>query len=298
MFKKGYSAGSIFLALLMFGMVLANMGGVAGAALTDGLVAYYPFNGNANDESGSGNGNNGVVHGATLTTDRFGNANKAYSFNNSYIEIADSNSLDIGTNSYTTVAWIKTNDVSTQGRIFSKGASGCEIGYMMRLDATTHSITIENSNTKGGCYIVLTSSTLIDDNKWHFVVAVVERSSGAKIYIDGKIDASTNKDTSGLSVANGLNAKIGMSYINPMEPFNGSIDDVRIYNRALSDAEVQQLYTEGDSTTNTLTIYRTGSGTVTSNPSGINCGLVCSASFGANTPVTLTATPDSGSTFS
>ena len=45
---------------------------------SQGLVAYYPFNGNANDESG--NGNNGVVHGATLTTDRFGNANAAYDF--------------------------------------------------------------------------------------------------------------------------------------------------------------------------------------------------------------------------
>jgi hypothetical protein len=46
--------------------------------LKDGLVAHYPFNGNANDESG--NGNNGTVNGATLTTDRFGNMNKAYSF--------------------------------------------------------------------------------------------------------------------------------------------------------------------------------------------------------------------------
>ena len=52
---------------------------MAFADLKDGLVAYYPFNGNANDESG--NGNNGTVNGATLTTDRFGNTNKAYSFN-------------------------------------------------------------------------------------------------------------------------------------------------------------------------------------------------------------------------
>ena len=45
---------------------------------TDGLVAYYPFNGNANDESG--NGNHGTVNGATLTTDRDGNENSSYSF--------------------------------------------------------------------------------------------------------------------------------------------------------------------------------------------------------------------------
>ena len=46
---------------------------------TNGLVAYYPFNGNANDASG--NGNNGIVNGATLTTDRLGNMNSAYTFN-------------------------------------------------------------------------------------------------------------------------------------------------------------------------------------------------------------------------
>ncbi|MGK5093982.1 hypothetical protein WDW89_18465 [Deltaproteobacteria bacterium TL4] len=56
---------------------------------TNGLVAYYPFNGNANDESG--NWNNGTVNGATLTTDRHGNANKAYSFDGAddYINIPD-----------------------------------------------------------------------------------------------------------------------------------------------------------------------------------------------------------------
>jgi hypothetical protein len=55
--------------------------------LNDGLVAYYPFNGNANDKSG--NGNHGTVHGATLTEDRFGNADSAYNFDGvyDYIEI-------------------------------------------------------------------------------------------------------------------------------------------------------------------------------------------------------------------
>ena len=58
------------------------------AFLTNGLIAYYPFNGNANDASG--NGNNGTVYGATLTADRFGNPNSAYYFNgtNNYITAA------------------------------------------------------------------------------------------------------------------------------------------------------------------------------------------------------------------
>jgi hypothetical protein len=61
--------------------------------LKNGLVACYPFNTYANDESG--NGNNGIVNGATLTTDRFGKANSAYNFNgSSYIELPDNKSME------------------------------------------------------------------------------------------------------------------------------------------------------------------------------------------------------------
>jgi hypothetical protein len=63
---------------------------------TNGLVGYWGFNGNANDQSG--NGNNGTVNGATLTTDRFGNSNSAYSFDgNDFIEIADNPTLNFTT---------------------------------------------------------------------------------------------------------------------------------------------------------------------------------------------------------
>ena len=78
---------------------------------TNGLVGYWPFNGNANDVSG--NGNNGTVNGATLTNDRNGNANSAYSFDGTtnYIEVADNNTLDL-TNNYTFSVWVKIGDYS------------------------------------------------------------------------------------------------------------------------------------------------------------------------------------------
>ena len=76
---------------------------------SNGLVGYWPFNGNANDESG--NGNNGTVSGATLTNDRNGIANKAYSFNgiSDYITIS-SNALINITGSYSVSFWILTSD--------------------------------------------------------------------------------------------------------------------------------------------------------------------------------------------
>jgi hypothetical protein len=72
---------------------------------TEDLAAYYPFNGNANDESG--NGNHGTVNGLVLTEDRFNIPNRAYRFNgtNGYIQVADDPSLDIR-NENTLSAWI------------------------------------------------------------------------------------------------------------------------------------------------------------------------------------------------
>lgn len=75
---------------------------------TNGLVGYWPFNGNANDESG--NGNNGVVNGATLTSDRFGNVGKAYSFDglSNFIEVANNSSLQ-NTQAFSISAWFYIN---------------------------------------------------------------------------------------------------------------------------------------------------------------------------------------------
>jgi hypothetical protein len=89
---------------------------------SDGLVAWYPFNGNANDESG--NGNHGVVNGATLTSDRFGNAQRAFSLasNPNYISFpsGESSSLNITAN-FSTSVWIKTSVVSSNGGLISFG---------------------------------------------------------------------------------------------------------------------------------------------------------------------------------
>ena len=73
----------------------------------DGLVGWYPFNGNANDESG--NGNHGTVNRATLTSDRFGNSNKAYNFSgNQFIDLGAFSQFN-GANKFTLSLWFKTN---------------------------------------------------------------------------------------------------------------------------------------------------------------------------------------------
>jgi hypothetical protein len=84
----------LFVFLAVAGLIF-TFTGVCFADLNDGLVAYYPFNGNADDESG--NGNHGTVYGATITEDRFGNTESAYSFNSvgnyDFIGVSNSSSL-------------------------------------------------------------------------------------------------------------------------------------------------------------------------------------------------------------
>ena len=74
---------------------------------TNGLVGYWPFNGNANDESG--NGNNGVVNGATLTSDRFGNAGKAYNFSASERDYIVSSQIGMNNLTGTFSSWVEFN---------------------------------------------------------------------------------------------------------------------------------------------------------------------------------------------
>ncbi len=91
------------------GLKTATMAQVPSYVPTNGLVGYWPFNGNANDESG--NGNNGTVNGATLTTDRNGNGNAAYSFDgvDDYIDNT-SNGLPFGNTNRTINCWILNNN--------------------------------------------------------------------------------------------------------------------------------------------------------------------------------------------
>jgi uncharacterized protein (TIGR02145 family) len=102
--------------------------------IDSGLIAYYPFNGNANDKSG--NGHDGIVEGATLTVDRFGNPNSAYYFNGSnIIELSHTDTLNFKNQHFTLIAWtLKENKTPTAYmHIISKGEGGIEAGYLISL---------------------------------------------------------------------------------------------------------------------------------------------------------------------
>jgi hypothetical protein len=228
--------------------------------LKTGLLACYPFNGNANDAFG--NDNNGTVSGATLTNDRFGIPNSAYNFDgNSFIKLGNPN--DFKNNTFTYAAWVKVpvapdfNSLSAysivsigSGQVLSlinRPAEGLFWGF------TTY-------NDENISYDINPSSNLKTDiNTWHHVV--ISRSpTQAKLYVDGTqiMTATTPVPTTATYTSSNplviYQATIGTR---PDETniqfFKGIIDDVHIYNRPLDAAEIRALYDGNTSSTITIT---------------------------------------------
>lgn len=208
---------------------------------TNGLVAYYPFTGNANDSSG--NGNNGVVNGATLTTDRFGKTNSAYSFDgkSSLIKATIPN-LPQGNFDRTISVWVNTNGPFTS---FTNGL-GDVIDYGSYAVQERFSLLITKSLT---CYFSsfsndYTSSIYAGGNLWKHII-LTYKSGVISFYLDGVL-----KEIGKVSSLNtiGTNLQIGNTIpnlVNQNERFSGKIDDIAIYNRVLDSSEIQALYHEG-----------------------------------------------------
>jgi hypothetical protein len=206
------------------------------------LIAHYPFDGNASDASGNAN-NGSLVGGIVSTTDRFGNPNSAYEFNglNSYVSVPNSASLSSPSTACTQAGWVMLYGVSKVGSgfnplIMKSLETTNAFMYRMVANPTYIGAAFNNWNThmSGGQTTPL--------NEWHHV-ATVFNSSTLKIYYDGTLVATQpmvmtiTADTRALT--------IGADVPGVLEIFFGKIDDVRIYNRALSDADVTQLWGGG-----------------------------------------------------
>ena len=235
--KKSQSLKLIFTILLLIISSLAYS-----QNLDKGLVAYYPFNGNANDESG--NNRNGIIYGNPQIVD--GKIGKAYYFNGikDRIEIKNCVSDD-----FTFLVWIKT-DCSNSG---SEGWEGRQIisnensfrdpknlqGRDVMLSVLNNSICLggeEGNNSGKNIY----ASNFITDNNWHFIAASHSGNTAA-IYIDGK---KVIEDKMDLKIESPiLNIAHSISDIQDFNFFKGILDEVKIYNKALTQEEILLEYT-------------------------------------------------------
>ncbi|MBC8384550.1 MAG: LamG domain-containing protein [Candidatus Cloacimonetes bacterium] len=227
-------------------------------------IAFYPFSGNSNDASG--NGNDADVNGATLTPDRFGNANSAYDFDgiDDFIECDEFSQTFTD---YSVSAWINANTlppggwasykgvVTIQTKEYGHNAGSKSINLMVTgntddeylrftLVPSNGSTTFEGINTDSVPFNFI--------NEWVHIVGI--RVGGTwKIYINGTLQYSI--DTGYTSEISFSDHYIDIGQFNCWHGswdenhrdnawWDGKIDDVRIYNRALSESEINSLYHE------------------------------------------------------
>jgi hypothetical protein len=206
---------------------------------TNGLVGWWPFNGNANDESGNGNNGNNIV--GNFTTDRNSIANSSFygDGNGSGINISALNNFPFGNSNRTISTWFKCDMPYPGGdrTLFTYGDN--TFGTRFSIYLTGSSIGVEYMNGS-----VL--SVFVPDQLWHNIVATYNGngSNGILLYLDGVL-LSTNivGPTSSLNTANSFIHNIGN--LNNIYNFSGKYDDIGIWNRVLTPCEIQALYNSG-----------------------------------------------------
>lgn len=220
---------------------------------TNEPIAFYPFNGNSNDESGKGN--HGAVSGAILTVDRFGNPNSAYRFDgNDRIITQANNQLDnysIGSVSF----WISPNNVASdlvQTVLSYSTTSSLKSEYHFSL----YKKHITVSYKYGGDFKtpVIEADADLEDNKWYNIVVSADGSNRIEIYINGEKQttsfnsfetlASGSEWFAGFNGVHSYDHFVGIGYVNNESYFNGIIDDIAIYNSFLSQSEIEKLFHE------------------------------------------------------
>ncbi len=206
----------------------------SGAEATD-LVAAYPFNGNANDTTQFGN--DGLVGGATLAADRFGYAANAYSFSGTDSILA-ANSPALNSDFATISFWVNVAELPAQGEVFLLSNGGWQERWKISLPGHGKPVFTTNA-TSGISDMDSGDGNELQVGTWTHVTMVHDGAKD-KIYMNGALVAE--KDVTGALNSTNYPLGIGNDPIGGGLYFNGSLDDIQIYNRALSDQEIADLY--------------------------------------------------------
>lgn len=222
---------------------------------TAGLVGYYPFNGDTNDESSSLT--HGINYGATLTNNRFGQVNSAYQFNgiDQYIEMPDSDQFSIAdTNRLTISVWMRSdvldfpNDENNYIHWMGKGVSSQQEWHLRMYNLDD----VQRPN-RTSCYVFnlsggLGSGSYVQESvaigEWIHIVAVYDFPTNTiKLHKNGILKDTDFFTDYNITPQNGT-APLRIGTRDFASFYQGAIDDVRFYNRVLTAAEISELYSE------------------------------------------------------
>lgn len=201
---------------------------------TSGLIGWWRFNGDATDTSGSAN--NGTITNAAPAIGQNGQANSAYSFtgSNSYIS-SSSNSFPLGSSARTVTAWVNTTGypgtgwrmINSYGVATTSNAAALSINTSGRL----------SFNSQSNDWV---SSLTLAINEWHLVGYILTGTQISILYDEQSLSTTLGSSPNTLTGTNYIGSWTGGANY-----WTGQIDDVRIYNRALSAGEVAALYSAG-----------------------------------------------------
>jgi len=239
--SKTLLSSILFCILICF--MVSFSGPKVSADLSSGLIAYYPFNGNANDESG--NGHNGTLYGSTLTADRMGNPNSAFYFNGTPSDCINVGPISISL-PVTVTLWFNSTTRNEQWNTLF-GWNNPNLPGFNGIDIQANGD--GKIRARIGSYFSedMISTSIVDgDGKWHSVIINRNLNNEKKLYIDGILELSATDTDSIGGPTNNL--YIGRSFAEGWtNRFLGIIDDVRVYSRVLSEAEIQDLVYDQDS---------------------------------------------------
>ena len=234
---------------LVLAVVAIALGWTSGASalpannpITAGLIAAYEFTGNADDVSG--NGNDGVVNGATLTADRFGNANAAYSFDGVDDYIISSSTFSQQTQG-SIAFWFRDTSANGVGGTFvaSRSTSGYENGDLI-IGNNEGGDGFRNIYWGDGHWNGWEGGLTPTINSWHHSVLTWDTTATSHLYVDS---IEITPAAPAFAIFAGLPLVFGRDQVFHFGSWvtdfaTGSIDDAYIYNRALSPSEVSTLY--------------------------------------------------------
>ena len=266
-------------AIATLGLTAATMAQVPNYLPTNGLVGWWPFNGNANDQSGNGYLSSTTVN--SFVNDRFGLANAAIDLSNQINTITTNYAGIMGQNSRTVNLWFKI--LSTTGnppQLFAYGA-GFGTGWNM-LIINSHP-TIDNSNSE------IQYNPTVSSQTWHMFTATYDLSFGSntlavKLFIDGTLLTNIHSNYNGTQTLNTAPGNpVGFGWGGPS---NTLVDDIGMWNRVLTQQEITDLFNAVNCANNTAinpqsySITTGSTATFTSTSSDPNPSYVWQSNFG------------------
>jgi hypothetical protein len=219
---------------------------------SEGLLAYFPFDGHAYDESG--NGHQGKIYGAVSVTDRKNNAGKALYFNGNSDYVLVKPAIINKNTSFTICTWIKAEIFKNpnMGLIWERAENATDFcgnyssgnwAIEMYSDKVCHDIATLDNNGNCNWTRFFCEEKLIP-GKWYFITSVYDKDNRSfKLYLNARLVSSKTVNQN-LQVWEGAVTRIGRNCNQAPQSWQGCIDDIRIYNRALYENEIQQLFNE------------------------------------------------------